>query len=312
MRDKKILIIDEMHSSIVSLLEHCGWSVDYQPMISRKDILSVLGSYTGLIIRSKTIIDKELIGAAKNLRFVGRAGAGLDLIDIEELERRNILLFHAAEGNMDAVAEHALGGLLALFNRLTIADAQVRKGIWKREENRGVELKGKTVGIIGYGNMGSSFAKRLKGFDVKVLVYDKYKSGFGDEFIIESALEDLFDSCDVLSVHVPLTLETQQMITKEFLRKFKKAIYFINTARGELVTFDTLNWAMDEGIVKGAVLDVLENEKFQNFTQEQKAGFQKLASRDEVVFTPHVAGWTFESYEKINKVLVEKIQKSLG
>lgn len=312
MHNKKILIIDEMHSSIVSLLENCGWLVDYQPMISRKDILAVLESYTGLIIRSKTVIDKELIDTAQNLRFIGRAGAGLDLIDIEELQRRNILLFHAAEGNMDAVAEHAIGALLALFNKITVADAQVRKGILKREENRGVELKGKTVGIIGYGNMGSAFAKRLRGFDVNILVYDKYKSGFGDEFIKESSLKELFETCDVLSMHIPLTEETHNCLTKEFFQQFTKPIYFLNTARGELVTLDTLNWAMDEAVVKGAVLDVLENEKFQNFTLEQKAAFQKLALRDEVVFTPHVAGWTLESYEKINKVLVEKIQKNFG
>lgn len=311
MANKKLLIIDEMHLSIISLLEQNGWEVDYQPLIQRKHILEILSGYAGIIIRSKTAIDKEFLMSGPNLKFIGRAGAGLDQIDVEALEVQGIKLFHAAEGNMDAVAEHALGGLLALFNKLMLADGEVRKGIWERESNRGVELHGKTVGIIGFGNMGSAFAQRLSGFGVKVLAYDKYKTGFGYGHVVESSLEKIFREVEVLSIHVPLTPETHQFLTKEFLANFHHPLYFVNTARGELITFDTLNWALDTGIFKGAVLDVLENEKFQYFTPAQQESFQRLAERVNVLFSPHIAGWTVESYAKINQVLVQKITKEL-
>lgn len=307
---KRVLIIDEMHLSICSLLQAQGFVVDYRPDILRGEILSIVGGYVGLIIRSKTVIDRELIEAAQSLEFIGRAGAGLDQIDRDLLEARGIKLFHAAEGNMDAVAEHAIGGLLALFNKLVQADTQVRKGIWNREGNRGIELQGKTVGIIGFGNMGSAFAKRLQGFDVATLVYDKYKVGFGTTSVQEVSLQQIFDQADVLSVHVPLTSETADFLNRAFFSQFKKSIYLINTARGELASFDTLNWALDQGIVKGAVLDVLENEKFQRFTPDQQASFERLAARNNVLFSPHVAGWTVESYQKINQVLVRKISEA--
>ena len=307
---KRVLIIDEMHLSICSLLQAQGFVVDYRPDILRGEILSIVGGYVGLIIRSKTVIDRELIEAAQSLEFIGRAGAGLDQIDRDLLEARGIKLFHAAEGNMDAVAEHAIGGLLALFNKLVQADTQVRKGIWDREGNRGIELQGKTVGIIGYGNMGSAFAKRLQGFDVATLVYDKYKENFGTASVQEVSLQEIFDQTDVLSVHVPLTSETADFLNRAFFSQFKKSIYLINTARGELASFDTLNWALDQGIVKGAVLDVLENEKFQRFTPDQQASFERLAARNNVLFSPHVAGWTVESYQKINQVLVRKISEA--
>lgn len=308
---KKVLIIDEMHLSIIPLLENEGFQVDYSPHISRAEILEIILEYVGLIIRSKTPIDRELLGKADRLKFIGRAGAGLDKIDLEFLEQKGILLFHAAEGNMDAVGEHAIGGLLAIFNRTNRADLEVRKGIWRREENRGEELKGKTVGIIGYGNMGSAFAKKLKGFDVQVMAYDKYKTGFGDEFVKEVDFEKLVEQVDVLSLHVPLTAETRNFLTLEILQKFRNPIYLINTARGEIISFTTLNKAFDLGIIRGAVLDVLENEKFKTFTSAQKFEFEQLAARENVIFSPHIAGWTFQSYERINEVLIEKI-KSAG
>jgi D-3-phosphoglycerate dehydrogenase / 2-oxoglutarate reductase len=307
----KVLIIDEMHLSIIPLLETEGFEVDYRPEINRPEILEIIRDYVGLIIRSKTPMDRELLEKAMNLKFIGRAGAGLDKIDLEYLEEHHIKLFHAAEGNMDAVGEHAVGGLLALFNHIGRADREVRNGIWRREENRGIELQGKTVGIIGYGNMGSSFARKLSGFDVKVLAYDKYKRGFGNDYVEEVSFEELKDQADVLSIHVPLTKETRNFLTLEELMQFKKPIYFINTARGEIISFDTLNQALEQGIIKGAVLDVLENEKFHTFTPEQKESFEKLAKRENVIFSPHIAGWTDESYEKINHVLLSKI-KSAG
>jgi D-3-phosphoglycerate dehydrogenase len=306
----KILIIDEMHPSIVPMLKKDMHVVTYSPKITRAEILGQVEEYDGLIIRSKTPMDRELLERATNLKFIGRAGAGLDQIDLDYLVTRGIKLFHAAKGNRDAVAEHALGMILALFNQLPKADQEVRKGIWDREGNRGHELAGKTVGIMGYGNMGKAFAKRLQGFKVKVLAYDKFKLGFGDEFVQEVTWEKLKAEADILSIHVPLTQETRDFFTIEELESFTKPFWLVNTARGEVITFKTLNEGLDRGILQGAVLDVLENEKFQKFTLDQKSEFEKLAARNNVLFSPHVAGWTFESYEKINKVLVKKIRKA--
>jgi D-3-phosphoglycerate dehydrogenase / 2-oxoglutarate reductase len=306
----KILIIDEMHEGIISMLENLGHEAVYLPKITREELLEQVDQYQGLIIRSKTPMDQELLSRATKLKFIGRAGAGLDQIDLAYLERRGIKLFHAAKGNRDAVAEHAIGMLLALFNQFTNADKEVRKGIWDREGNRGVELKGKTVGVFGYGNMGKAFAKRLRGFGVKVLAYDKYKSDFGNKWVKEVSWEELKSKVDVLSIHVPLTSDTKDFFTMSELKSFGKPIWLINTARGEVISFETLNAALDQGILKGAVLDVLENEKFLKFTSSQKNEFDQLSKRDNVLFSPHVAGWTFESYEKINEVLVHEIKKS--
>jgi D-3-phosphoglycerate dehydrogenase len=257
-------------------------------------------------------LDRELLEQATRLQFIGRAGAGLDQLDLDYLNERGVALFHAAKGNRDAVAEHALGGLLALLNHLAQADQQVRKGIWDREGNRGVELKGKTVGIFGYGNMGKAFAKRLKGFGVNVLAYDKYKKDFGNKWVQEVNWETLKQEADVLSIHVPLTAETRDFFTLEELNSFSKPFWLINTARGEVIRMETLNQALDQGILKGVVLDVLENEKFEGFSPEQKLQFELLAKRENVLFTPHVAGWTVESYQKINEVLVKQILQIFG
>ncbi len=306
----KILIIDEMHPSILEMLQKDGHQVSYWPQITRAEILEQVADYDGLIIRSKTPMDRELMERAVNLKFIGRAGAGLDQIDLDYVVQRGIKLFHAAKGNRDAVAEHAIGGLLALFNHTIKADAEVRKGIWDREGNRGHELMGKTVGILGFGNMGKSFAKRLTGFEVKTLAYDKYKLDFGKDLAEEVTWEKLKLEADILSVHVPLTPETRNFLTLEELAGFAKPFWLINTARGEVISFATLNAALDRGILRGAVLDVLENEKFKKFAPEQQAEFERLAERDNVIFSPHVAGWTFESYVKINQVLVKKIKKA--
>jgi D-3-phosphoglycerate dehydrogenase len=305
----KVLIIDEMHLSILDLLEKEGFQVTYAPKITRAELLDQVSEFEGLIIRSKTPMDVELLEKATRLKFIGRAGAGLDQIDLDYLTDRGVKLFHAAKGNRDAVAEHAIGGLLALFNHISKADQEVRKGIWDREGNRGHELMGKTVGIFGYGNMGSAFAKRLRGFGVSILAYDKYKESFGTKKVHEVSWGQLKESADILSIHVPLTAETKDFFSFEELKSFAKPFWLINTARGEVISFKTLNRALDHGILKGAVLDVLENEKFQSFSSEQKKDFELLANRDNVVFSPHVAGWTYESYEKINLVLVEQIKR---
>ncbi|EAZ83249.1 2-hydroxyacid dehydrogenase [Algoriphagus machipongonensis] len=305
-----ILIIDKMHESIVPLLERKGHQVNYAPKITRKQILDQVAEYEGLIIRSKTPMDKELLEKAVKLKFIARAGAGLDQIDLDFLVARGIKLFHAAKGNRDAVAEHSLGMLLSLFNHVIKADQEVRTGVWDREGNRGFELKDKSVGILGYGNMGKSFAKRLQGFGVKIYAYDKYKVDFGNKRVKEVSWTKLKEKVDVLSVHVPLTDETRDFLTLDELKSFAKPIWLINTARGEVISFKALNQALDAGILRGAVLDVLENEKFQKYTDEQKAEFEKLSRRENVILSPHVAGWTFESYEKINQVLVKKINRA--
>src|SRR5690554_2843335 len=303
----KILIIDEMHNSIIPLLESEGFIVDYRPEIEREEIEQIIQGYDGLIIRSKTPMDKPLLSQATQLKFIGRAGAGIDKIDLEYLEERGIQLYNAPEGNRDAVAEHALGMLLALFNHIPRADRQVREKIWKRELNRGEELAGKTVGIFGFGNMGEAFAKRLQGFDVRILAYDKYRSGFGGRGIEEVSFEEIQQEADILSIHVPLTAETKNFFTLEVLEKFRKSFYLINTARGEVVSLDTLNRALDSGKLRGALLDVLEKEKLAQLDPALEQAFQKLAERPNVLFSPHVAGWTFQSYEKINKVLINKV-----
>ena len=308
----KVLIVDLMHESILGLLGKYGFEVTYAPKITREEIVEQISSYEGIIIRSKTPLDRALLERATRLQFIGRAGAGLDQLDLDYLEERGVALFHAAKGNRDAVAEHAIGGILALFNHLNQADTQVRKGIWDREGNRGVELKGKTVGIFGFGNMGKAFSKRLKGFGVNVLAYDKYKKDFGKKGVQEVSWETLKKEADVLSIHVPLTAETRDFFTLEELKSFAKPFWLINTARGEVIRMETLNQALDLGILKGLVLDVLENEKFNRFSPDQKVQFELLAKRENVLFTPHVAGWTVESYQKINEVLVKQILQTFG
>lgn len=308
----KVLIVDQMHESILGLLGKYGFEVTYAPKITREEIFEQIASFEGIIIRSKTPLDRTLLEQATRLQFIARAGAGLDQLDLDYLEERGVALFHAAKGNRDAVAEHAIGGLLALFNHLTQADTQVKKGIWDREGNRGVELKGKTVGIFGFGNMGKAFSKRLKGFGVNVLAYDKYKKDFGKKRVQEVTWETLKKEADVLSIHVPLTPETRDFFTLEELKSFSKPIWLINTARGEVIRMETLNQALDLGILKGAVLDVLENEKFDRFSPDQKYQFELLAKRENVLFTPHVAGWSIESYQRINEVLVKQILQTFG
>ncbi|GGD56557.1 2-hydroxyacid dehydrogenase [Emticicia aquatilis] len=302
-----VLIADEMHPSLMPMLEKIGYKTDYQPKITRSEIIEKIGNYDGLIIRSKTFVDAELLTNAKQLKFIGRAGAGLDLIDIAYVESKNIAIFAANEGNRVAVAEHVLGMVLCLMNNILIADREVRNGIWQREKNRGYELMGKTVGLIGYGNNGKETAKRFKAFGCKVLAYDKYKSNFSDEFVSEASMEMIFEQADIVSLHIPLTNETNKLVNAEFLSSFKNDIILINAARGEIVSLRAVVENLETGKIKGACLDVLENEKLQKLSTEQQADFENLSSSERVILTPHIAGWTFESYVKINEVLVEKI-----
>ncbi|GAB3167868.1 2-hydroxyacid dehydrogenase [Telluribacter humicola] len=305
----KILIADEMHPSLLDMLNEQGWSYDYQPQFRRDAILSHISSYDGLFIRSKTRVDEELLAQAQNLRFIARAGAGLDLIDLEAVQGKNIRLFHAGEGNRDAVAEHALGMLLCLFNNILRADREVRQGIWDREGNRGIEVMGKTVGIIGYGNNGSATARRLSGFGCKVLAYDKYRDSYGDPYAQEATLEQICSEADVLSFHVPLTSETRQWVNDAFIANMAKPFFLMNVARGEVVSLDAVVRGLESGKVRGACLDVLENEKLDKLSPDQQKAFDYLSTSDRVVLTPHIAGWSHESYVRINEVLVRQIRE---
>jgi D-3-phosphoglycerate dehydrogenase / 2-oxoglutarate reductase len=307
---KRILITDDMHASIIPMLEEIGFTPDYRPDIKRPEILSIIANYEGLLIRSKTKIDAEFLAHCTNLKFIGRAGAGLDLIDIEEVTKRNIQVFAANEGNRDAVAEQTMGMILCLFNKINIADNQVRNKIWLREENRGVELSGKTLGIIGYGYMGKALAQRLLGFDVRVLAHDKYNPVPEDEFFATPAtMEQIYEEADIVSLHVPLTEETRLMVNEDFINHFKTDFYLINTSRGEVASVKAILDGLDSGKIKGACLDVLENEKMDKLNIEQEELYTQLFQKQNVILTPHIAGWTHESYQKINQVLVEKIRE---
>jgi len=302
---KKILIIDDLHPVFKERAIALGFEVDDKPLITRAETLDIIKDYVGITVRTKFRIDKELFDVAPNLRFVARAGAGLDNIDEAIANERNIQLINAPEGNRDAVGEHAIGLLLSLMNNFRNADNEIRNGIWDREGNRGYELKGKTVGIVGYGFMGQKMARKLAGFEVNVIAYDKYKTGFSNEFAREVSMEEIVKHSDVLSLHIPLTKETRQMVNDEYFYHFKKPIFFINTARGEIVNTSAVLANIKSGKVLGAGLDVLETEKFP--TLGEQPWFDELKGNGKVILTPHVGGWTFDSYRKISEVLAEKL-----
>ena len=302
---KKILIIDDLHPVFKERAIALGFEVDDKPLITRAETLVIIKDYVGIAVRTKFRIDKELFDAAHNLKFVARAGAGLDNIDEVIAKERNIELINAPEGNRDAVGEHAVGLLLSLMNNFRNADTEIRTGVWDREGNRGYELKGKTVGIIGYGFMGQRMAKKLAGFEVNVIAYDKYKTGFGNEFAREVSMEEIVKHSDVLSLHIPLTKETRQMVNEEYFYHFKKPIFFINTARGEIVNTSAVLANIKNGKIFGAGLDVLETEKFPALGEQP--WFDELKLNGKVILTPHVGGWTFDSYRKISEVLAQKL-----
>ena len=292
------------------MLEDAGFSCDVFTEKTRKEILEIIDDYIGVIIRSRIRIDKELLDKATNLKFIGRVGAGMDSIDVEYAESKDVFCVNSPEGNRDAVGEHAIGMLLALMNNIIIADTQVRQGLWKREENRGNEIKGKTIGIIGYGNMGSAFARKLYGFETNVIAYDKYKFNYSNEFVKEISLNELFEHADIISFHVPLTTETKYMFNESFIGKFKKNIWLINTSRGQVVNTDSLVIGLKSGKIKGAALDVIEYEEtsFEKLnSKELPDAWQFLINSDKVILSPHIAGWTHESKIKLAEMLGEKI-----
>ena len=307
----KILHLDTNHSLLINQLKENGFE-NYEDYTSSKpEIEDKIHEYDGIVIRSRFTIDKSFLDKATNLKFIGRVGAGLENIDCDYAEKKGINLISAPEGNRNAVGEHALGMLLSLFNKLNKADKEVRKGKWLREENRGVELDGKTVGIIGYGNMGKAFAKKLRGFDVEVICYD-IKPNVGDENCKQVSLKKLQEKVDVLSLHTPQTELTLNMVNDEFINNFSKPFWLLNTARGKSVVTKDLVTALESKKILGAGLDVLEYEKrsFENlFTdQEMPKAFKYLIHAENVLLSPHVAGWTIESNEKLAQTIVDKIK----
>ena len=306
----KILHLDANHSLLIHQLNDLGFTNDEDYTSSKQEIEAKIHKYDGFIIRSRFKIDKHFLDKATNLKFIGRVGAGLENIDCEYATSKNIELIAAPEGNRNAVGEHSLAMLLSLFNKLNKADKEVRNGKWLREENRGIELDGKTVGLIGYGNMGKSFAKKLRGFDVDVLCYD-IKPTVGNENCKQVSLAELQEKSDVLSLHTPETALTINMVNTQFINNFKKPFWLINTARGTSVNTNNLVEALKSGKILGAGLDVLEYEKssFENLFTNHKIpdAFQYLIGSENVLLSPHVAGWTVESKEKLAQTIVDKI-----
>jgi D-3-phosphoglycerate dehydrogenase / 2-oxoglutarate reductase len=307
---KKILFLDSLHPFLHEELQKSGFSITFDFSSSHSDIFNIIDQYHGIVVRSRFKITRELLDKAVNLEFIARGGAGMENIDVPYAESKGIKCIHAPEGNRDAVGEQAIAMLLALFNNLKKADTEVREGVWIREGNRGVELMGKTVGIFGYGNTGGAFARKLKGFDLKVLAYDKYKFSFSDDFVIESTPEQIFQEADIISFHLPLSNETKYLADEAFFNKFRKSIYLINTSRGPIVKTEDLVNQMKAGKILGACLDVLEYEavSFEKLDRDKlPEDFFWLANNDKVILTPHIAGWTHESNYKIAHVLFSKI-----
>ncbi len=297
-----------MHHSLVPSLQSLGWRVDYRPEITREELLKEIVGYQGLVIRSKTKVDAEFIQAATSLKFVARAGAGVDNLDSQYLANSGIHIINAPEGNRLTLGEHALALLLNLLHNVTLADRSVREGLWQREVFRGTELSGKTIGLIGYGNMGSAFAKMLPPFKCRVLAYDKYLKDFSDEYVQEADLEELYQ-CDILSLHVPLTEETKGFYDYSFFSRFHKPLILLNTARGEILPLSDLVKLIRDQKITAAALDVLEIEPISQLSDKQRDVCEYLLNSDRVLLTPHIAGWSYQSYERINAVILEKLAR---
>ena len=303
----KVLFVDTVHSLLWKGLTKNGYECVEGYDLSKGEIQQIVSDFHGIIIRSRFNIDSTFLDACNNLKFIARSGSGLENIDVHYAEQKGIKCFNAPEGNAQAVAEHALGMLLSLFNNLNKVDSEVRSGIWKREENRGHELSGKTIGIIGYGNNGSAFAKVLQGFGCNVLAYDKYLESFNTNWAEQVELQVIFQKADVLSLHIPLTEETTFLFNDDYLGNFKKPIYLINTSRGKCVDTKTILRGLKNKKISGACLDVFDFEKT-SFEQIKKSeALKELISTDKVILSSHIAGWTFESYERLSKILLSKI-----
>ncbi len=307
MKKGKILFVDTAHDELSLLLVKQGFQCDYFDNYTRDDFVKIASEYVGIIIRSKIKLDSDFLKHCTSLKFIGRVGAGMENIDFKYADRHGIACLNAPEGNRDAVGEQAIAMILTLFNNLLVADDEVRNGKWIREGNRGCELGGKTIGIIGYGNTGGAFARKLSGFNVEVLGYDKYKTNYSNEFITESTMEELYKKCDIVSLHIPYTEETHYMVCESFLNKFSKQIYVINTSRGKVLNTKDLVNNLTTGKVLGACIDVLEYEGLSFENIELPEEMDKLFKLKNVILSPHIAGWTHESNYKMSVTLANKI-----
>ncbi len=304
----KVLFIDNVHHLLSETLEREGFECIYRTKSSYEDLVKVIHLYDGIVLRSRVKIDEVFINAAINLQFIARVGSGMENIDVKKAEEKNITCINSPEGNSNSVAEHLTGMLLTLLNNLNKANNEVKKGIWYREENRGVELEGKTIGIIGYGNTGMAFAKCLRGFNVRILAYDKYKVGFRDDWVNESTINKIKQESDIISLHVPLTHETKYYVDDDFFNSLVKPIYLLNSSRGFCVNTNSLVNNLKIGKVLGACLDVLEYETTSfNKINTSSYEFNYLIRSNNVILSPHIAGWSKQSNKKNSKILAKKI-----
>lgn len=304
---KKLIITAPVHESLQQHFLQKGWEVSYLPSISYEDLGQQISTAYGLIVTTRVKVDQPLLAKAERLQWIGRLGSGLELIDLDYCASKNIHCFSSPEGNCNAVAEHALGMLLSLMNNLGKSNAELKQGMWLRNENRGVELSGKTVGIIGFGHTGSAFAKLLASFNVTVLAYDKYKSGFASQHVREANMEQICKYCNVVSFHVPLTSETKYMANNDFFNQLELKPWLINTSRGEVAETGAVIQALDAGLISGAAIDVIENENISSWTKEENLMYQNLMNRDNVFLTPHIAGYSHEAFLKMANIIVEKL-----
>ncbi len=310
MKRDKVLVADYVHGYLLQGILDLGLVFDYLPEIEQEEIEDIIGEYFGLVINSKSRANKIIFERGEQLKFVARLGSGMEIIDLAAAKEAGVFVVSAPEGNAQAVAEHALGMLLSLFNKLKLSDERVKNYDWRREESRGIELSGKTIGIIGLGNNGSAFTRLLRGFQSPIICYDKYRSDFGQEYsYVENVeMEDIFERAEVISLHIPWNSETNYMVDSRFISSMKKPFYLINTSRGGIVDTNALIGGLESGKILGACLDVFENEKPNSYSAEEKSLYKKLFSYRNLEVSPHVAGWSKESKEKIAKVLINKLK----
>ncbi len=304
---KSILITANAPSFFINDLKKLGFSVDVKNNISQKETLEIIQNYTALLIRGNIIANKEIILKAKKLKYILRPGSGLDIVDLQTAKENNIKIINSPKGNSNSVAEHTVGMLLAMLNNFNNAFEEIKNYKWNRNKNTGIEIKGKTIGIIGYGNTGSTFAQKLQSFDTKIIAYDKYKSGFSSSYVQEVNEKQIFKEADIVSYHIPLTKETNNLINLNYISLFQKNVFLINTSRGQILNNKDLLSAIQSGKIRFACLDVLANENLSSYSKEEKEILNKLIDTKKVLITPHIAGKTNESNIKIFSILIDKL-----